>query len=208
MLCWVSHSIKNWGEWAWARLNAINKPSVLPKSFGLWPPFILTQCISCICGILPLYHLGKMRTHKTNLYEGQQQKCSWECDFYMNHFKCLREEGMILLFLLCFVWAVFDFVLFFKWVTNWTHASSQFFNRAAYQPTTALLANLREPKHYPGLVEATLWKMAGGLALPFLFYSLPCRNRAIKSCPLSDPVSVTDVISLHKLQPVYRPSGE
>lgn len=42
-------------------------------------------------------------------------------------------------------------------------------------------------------------------ALPLLFNFLPCRNKAIKLCPLSDPLSMTDVISQHKLQPVYQP---
>lgn len=81
---------------------------------------------------------------------------------------------------------------------------------------TALQANAQEPNRDSGkkgkrpkrrLFKVTLWKMAGGLTLPFLFYSLPCRNKAIESCPLSDPLSMTDVISLHKLQPVYQPRG-
>lgn len=41
-----------------------------------------------------------------------------------------------------------------------------------------------------------------------LFSSLPRRNKARKTFPLSDPLSMTDIISLHKLQPVYQPSKE
>lgn len=41
-----------------------------------------------------------------------------------------------------------------------------------------------------------------------LFSLLPRRNKAIKTFPLSDPLSMTDIISLHKLQHVYQPSRE
>lgn len=57
-----------------------------------------------------------------------------------------------------------------------------------------------------GLPEAMRRKIAGGFnALPLLFNFLPCRNKTIKLCPLSDPLSMTDVISRRKLQPVYQP---
>lgn len=40
------------------------------------------------------------------------------------------------------------------------------------------------------------------------FRTCLCRNKTIKTCPLSDPPSITYVIFLPKLQPVSRPSRE